>query len=249
MALALHRIQLIPLLQGVDEKNMAILANIMIARNYAQNAVVFHKGAAVDHLAFVLRGKLQVVDLSEDGRAVGISSLKLGDYFGEMSVIDGQPRSTSIIATEPSEVAFLPRNVARQLMTQSPLVAEKVMTRLTQIIRRSANQRALLSIPNAFQRVVVQIQQLAEHGHQNRIETLPKQHEIAVMVNTSRETVSRTIHMLQKAGIIAKQGRVIVIQKPEQLQKVAENGVEILGGAQLKSSSAGLAPRALTVED
>jgi len=249
MAVPLIRISHIPLLQGIDEKNMNIIANIMLTRNYTQNMVVFHKGAAADHLAFVLRGQLQVVDLSEDGRAVGISMLKVGDYFGEMSVIDGQPRSTSIVAAEPSEVAFLPKQTARQLMMHSPLVAERVMTRLTHIIRRSANQRALLSIPNAFQRVFVQIQQLAENGHQNRIEILPKQHEIAVMVNTSRETVSRAIHMLQKAGIIAKQGRLILIQKPEQLQKAAENGVETLENYQHKQPSTNSAPRALIAED
>lgn len=235
MAIPLARIVHIPLFQGISENVLSTIAGSMVSRNYAQNAVIFRKGDATEYMAFVLRGTLQVVDLSEDGRAVGISTLKVGSYFGEMSIIDGKPRSTSIVAMEPSEVAFLPKITARQLILHYPNVAERVMTRLAEIIRNSANQRALLSIPNAFQRVFVQIQNLAENARDgSTIESLPKQHEMANMVNTSRETVSRAIHLLQKTGIISKQGRVIIIQKPKELRQVAENGIETLEAPESK---------------
>lgn len=229
MAIPVDRISHLPLFLGLDEKVLNDLANQMVTRNHPRGGVIFHKGDPSESITFVLQGKLQAIDLSEDGRALGITLFRPGDFFGEMGVIDGLPRSTTIVAMEPSEVAHLPAPIARRLMMHYPRVTERVMIRLSKIVRNSANQVALLSIPNAFQRVFLQIHCLAvQAGVQNKIRELPKQHEIAGMVNTSRETVSRAIHLLMKSGIIQKQGQTLIIRKPEQLRQVAENGSEAL---------------------
>jgi CRP/FNR family cyclic AMP-dependent transcriptional regulator len=229
MAIPVNRISYLPLLQGLDEKALADIAVQMVARNHPRGGVVFHKGDPAESMTFVLQGKLQAIDLSEDGRALGISTFQVGDFFGEMGVIDGLPRSTTIVALEQSEVAHLPRPMARQIILQYPRIAERIMIRLSQMVRVSANQIALLSIPNAYQRVFLHIYSIAEqNAQQNKIRELPKQHEIAGMVNTSRETVSRAIHLLMKSGVIQKQGQSIIIRKPEQLRRAAENGHEAL---------------------
>lgn len=227
MAITPDKIAKIPLLQGLDADTLRSVARTMTARTYLSHDIVMHKGDAPDHLAFLLEGKLQVVDISEDGRETGIHFIAPGSYFGELSIIDGQPRSASVVSVKISEVAFLPCEQARSLMFSRPLIAQRFLTHFAQVLRASSHQRTLLSIPNAFQRVFAQLQLIArdtEQGH--AIEGMPKQHEIAIMVNTSRETVSRALHTLLRMNILVKKGTLLIVNKPDQLKNAAISGIE-----------------------
>lgn len=217
----------IPLLQGLDKETLTTVAGLMSSRTYLSRDIVLRKGDAADNLAFLLQGKLQVVDLSEDGRETGIHFIMPGAYFGELSIIDGQPRSASVISVKTSEVAFLPSAQARALMFNRPLIAQRMLTHFAQLIRISSNQRTLLSIPSAFQRVFAQLQLLTRETKDGQvIEGLPKQHEIAIMVNTSRETVSRALHTLLKMNILQKQGTLLIVKQPDQLKNAAAIGLD-----------------------
>ncbi len=217
----------IPLFKGLDQETLTTVARLMSSRNYLSHDIIIRKGDGADHLAFLLEGKLQVVDVTEDGREIGIHFISPGAYFGELSVIDGQPRSASVVSVKPSEVAFLPSAQARALIFNRPLVAERFLTHFAQIVRASSRQRTLLSIPNAFQRVFAQLQQFVRDTNEGQvIEGLPKQHEIAIMVNTSRETVSRALHTLMKMNIVEKKGTIFIVNRPEQLRNAANVGLE-----------------------
>jgi CRP-like cAMP-binding protein len=219
----------IPLLKGLDEETLTTVAKLMSSRSYLSHDIIIRKGDSADHLLFLLAGKLQVVDVLEDGREIGIHFISPGAYFGELSVIDGQPRSASVVSVKPSEVAFLPSAQARALIFNRPLVAERFLTHFAQIVRASSRQRTLLSIPNAFQRVFAQLQQFVRDTNDGQvIEGLPKQHEIAIMVNTSRETVSRALHTLMKLNIVEKKGTIFIVNRPEQLKSAAIVGLEVI---------------------
>jgi DNA-binding GntR family transcriptional regulator len=85
----------------------------------------------------------------------------------------------------------------------------------------------LLSIPNAFQRVFAQLNTFVKDTNKGSvIEGLPRQHEIAIMVNTSRETVSRAMHTLMKLDIIEKQGPMLIVKAPEKLKQAAMVGID-----------------------
>ena len=86
---------------------------------------------------------------------------------------------------------------------------------------------SLLSIPNAFQRVFAQLNTFVRETNKGAvIEGLPRQHEIAIMVNTSRETVSRALHTLMNLGILEKQGTILIVKNPEKLKLAASVGVD-----------------------
>jgi CRP/FNR family cyclic AMP-dependent transcriptional regulator len=217
----------IPLLEGLDAETMKALSQLMTSRSYLSHDIVLRKGDSADHLAFLLQGKLQVVDLSEDGREIGIHFILPGAYFGELSVIDGKPRSASVKSMLVSEVAFLPAAQARALIFNRPIIAERFLVRFAQVVRASSSHQTLLSIPNAYQRVFAQLQTFVRNtsdGHV--IEGLPKQHEIAIMVNTSRETVSRALHMLMKMGILQKKGTILIVSRPDKLRTAASAGLD-----------------------
>ncbi|HJU70988.1 MAG TPA: Crp/Fnr family transcriptional regulator [Paucimonas sp.] len=237
MPIAFDTVARIPLFEGLDKETLTVVAGLMTSRTFLHHDIVIRKGDAAEHLAFLLSGKLQVVDLSEDGRETGIHFILPGTYFGELSVIDGQPRSASVISVTTSEVAFLPNAQARALIFNRPLIAQRFLTHFAQIVRASSRQRTLLSIPNAFQRVFAQLQLFVRETKEGQvIEGLPKQHEIAIMVNTSRETVSRALHTLMKMGILQKKGTILVVTRPEQLKSAATQGIE-------EAQAAGKAPK------
>lgn len=211
----------IPLLQGLDEMALKYVAGVLQVRTVDRGYHILHKGSVGDYLLFLLSGRLQAVDITEDGREIGLSFLEAGDYFGELSIIDGLPRSASVIACEPSMYAFLPRLQALELIHNNPLVAERVLKRFAASIRRASNFRTILGIPNAFQRVYALLDYLAQKscGGLVVIERLPSQREISIMVNTSRETVSRAIQVLVQRGVVEKDMRRLIVRQPDVLRE------------------------------
>ena len=211
----------LPLLEGVDEDTITRVAQVLQVRTANRGQAILHKGSVSDHLLFLLSGRLQAVDITEDGREIGLSFLMAGDYFGELSVIDGLPRSATVVACEPSTYALLPRAQALALMHNSPLVAERMFKRLAVGIRRASNFRMILGIPNAFQRVYALLDYLSRTGPGGLvvIERLPTQQEISIMVNTSRETVSRAIAVLIQRGVVQKDLKRLIVRQPDALRQ------------------------------
>ena len=218
-------LQKIPLLANVDSETLNRVAAALQLRTVARGDHVLHKGGGGDHLLFLLAGRLQAVDMMEDGREVGLNFLAAGDYFGELSIIDGLPRSASVVALENSLIALLPRSHALALIYQNPLVAERLLKRMAANIRTAANYRTILGIPNAFQRVFALLNQFAKiaPGGLVVIEKMPTQQEISIMVNTSRETVSRAIHILIQKGVVEKDMRRLIVRQPDALRNAVAN--------------------------
>jgi CRP-like cAMP-binding protein len=216
-------LQQIPLLAGLDSKTLAQVGQSMTFRSYPKGTYVLHKGDEGAYLLFLLSGRLRVVDLTEDGREVGLSFLLSGDYTGELSIIDGMPRSASVVAAEPSLLAFLHRARAQELIYTQPLVAERVLKRTVAKVRQASGYRAILGINNAFQRFFMLICQMAAPGPGGLvvIENLPTQQEIAAMINTSRETVSRALHVILEKGIVEKDMRRLIVRNPAALRRMA----------------------------
>lgn len=214
----------LPLLAGVDAETLSRLAQSVQLRTLGKREFIIHKGSAGDYLLFLVRGSLQVVDITESGREIGLNFLGVGDYFGELSVIDNEPRSASVVATDPSVVLLLPRLEALNLFYRHPLVAERLLNRFAQKLRRASDYQAILSLPNAYQRVFALLVRFTRVGPGGLvlIEKMPAQQEIAITVNTSRETVSRAIHLLIRRGVVEKDMRRLIVRKPQDLLAAAE---------------------------
>lgn len=216
-------LQNIPLLSGLDTATLGLIGGSFLIRTVEKGVYVLHKGSPGDHLLFLLSGRLQAVDVTEDGKEIGLSFLSPGDYFGELSIIDGQPRSASVIACENSLIALLPRIQAQALIYHHPLVAERLLKKMAASIRTASNYRAILGLPNAFQRVFALLNQFTTEapGGLIVIEKMPTQQEIAIMVNTSRETVSRALQTLIQKGIVEKDLRRLIVRQPDALREAA----------------------------
>lgn len=212
----------IPLLaQLSDEEIQRVKADIRI-RSHAKREVVLHKGGIGDGLLFLLSGQLQVIDITEDGRAIGLRMLAPGDFFGEIALINNSTRSASVVAMSDVLVAFLPAATAMHLFSHSPSVAQQMLQHLAQKIQRDSEFRALLSINNTTKRIynfIVLMRKKKPDG-EDVVENLPTHQDIANMINTSRETVTRALLALSQQGIIRKDAHRLVIVDPAALQKL-----------------------------
>ncbi|MYN30762.1 Crp/Fnr family transcriptional regulator [Duganella levis] len=213
----------IPLLAELSNEEMARVKADLRIRHYAKREVVLQKGAAGDSLLFLLQGQLQVIDITEDGRAIGLRMLAPGDFFGEIAVINGSMRSASVVALTPVLVALLPRNTALHLFSHSPSVANQMLRFLADKLQRDSEFRALLSIHNTAKRIYTFLDLLKEKKDDGDVvENLPTHQDIANMINTSRETVTRTLLALTQQGIVKKGQHRLIIIKPEELQKLVQ---------------------------
>ena len=219
----------IPLLNGLPDADLQELAAVSQARTLQAGQHLIKAGEIPAFLIFVLDGRLQAHELSPDGRVIGLHVLNKWDAIGWLSLIDGQPTSSTINALEPTHLLLIPMAVAQRLVLTRPLVIERLLKLLAAQIRHATAEKAMLSLPNAFHRVFVQVNQLsAETPAGQPLDHLPKQHELASIVNTSRETVSRALQMLVKSGVLTKVGHQIVIKESDALQKLASDGPDAL---------------------
>lgn len=224
---------LIPILQGLrlfdslPAEKLAEVSAAMNERRAERREVVIKRGETDAGLGFLIEGRLQTVNFTLDGREVGIDFIEDGDFFGELSVIDGQPAPEYIIAVAPSRIAFLDRDRARELMFSTPRGAAAVAERLAARMRRAASHRSLLALPSSFQRVCAQLALLTQKSPQGQVViSMPPTHqEIAIMVNTSRETVTRTLQFLQGLKVLARDGNLLVVHQPNTLQEAADGKV------------------------
>jgi CRP-like cAMP-binding protein len=218
------------LLRNVADNVIEEISRHIRYRRFGKRDFVVHKGDAGSSLLMLMSGRLQVIALSEDGREVGLNFVEPGDYFGELSIIDGGPRSASIIATTESVVGFLAKEEAQALFYQNPAVVEALLQRLCRTIRQASNYRAILGLTRAYSRVYSVLEASMKKdaaGEQLTIENLPNQQAIAIMANVSRETVSRAIRSLVDGQIVERDHRRLIVLDAEMLGKLAKGEAEL----------------------
>lgn len=214
----------IPLFANLTEEEMQKIKTELRFKQYNRRDVVLQKGGVGDSLLFLLTGQLQVMDVTEDGRAIGLRMLDQGDFFGEIAIISGTARSASVVALSSALVAFLPSTTALHLFTHSPHVASMMLRHLAGKIQRDSEFRALLSINNASRRIYafIELYKKLVPGNLEIVENLPTHQDIAMMINTSRETVTRALLHLAQQGVVEKDLHRLIIRKPEELKKLSQ---------------------------
>lgn len=226
MPVAAAVLQRLALLHGLPTEALDTLGKYMSLHTFARRAVVLNRGEEGHGLGFLLEGRLQGVDFTLDGREVGLYFVAAGDYFGELSVVDDGPAPEFVMALGRAQVAFLPREAARGLVLSTPSIAEKVMKRLSARVRSASAQRTLLSLPNPVQRLCAQLLVLVRE-EASRIDNAPTHQELAIMINTSRETVTRAFQVLQSQHILLRDGTTLVVQRSDALADIADGKAEL----------------------
>ena len=213
-----------PLLSPLSKEVLAPLSAVMTLRSFARRAMVMSKDSPILELGFLVEGRLQGVDFTVDGRSVGLYFVDPGDYFGELSVVDGKGASEFVVAAVKSTVAFLEARAARELISVHPELARAVMARLAQRVRAVTAQRTLLGLPNPFQRLCVLLLQLPQSHALGEVavDNAPTHQEMAIMINASRETVTRAFQVLFLNKLLVREGNTLKLVRADILKDIAE---------------------------
>ena len=229
MPVSLQLLTQFPLLHPLAREALEPLSAQMTLRSFARRAMVMSKDSPTQELGFLVEGRLQGVDFTVDGRSVGLYFVDPGDYFGELSVVDGKAASEFVVAAAKSTVAFLEANAARELISGNPELARAVMARLAHRVRSVIAQRTLLGLPNPFQRLCVLLLQLSQSetpGGHAAVDQVPTHQELAIMINASRETVTRSFHLLFLNKMLVREGNTLTLVRPDYLKDIAEGRVD-----------------------
>jgi len=185
--------------------------------------VVMQKNQTAHSLGLLLSGRLQGVDMTLDGKEAGLYFIEPNDFFGELSVIDKLPAPEYIIAVSSAKIITISAEIIRVLITKSPTVSAIMSARLAHRLREAQAQRTLLSMTSPLQRVSAQLLHLTltSNKKESSIANAPTHQEIAIMVNTTRETVTRVFQTLQKNGLIKRNGNTLVVLNLKQLKLLA----------------------------
>ena len=205
---------------------LASLATHSSTHAFSKREVVLAKDKPSSSLMFLLEGRLQAIDFTMDGREVGLHFIDEGQYFGEISVLDGLPSPEVVIANKKSQVVMVPSHEVRGLIFANPPAIEAITSGLTERIRAQAHQRQILGIISPLQRICALLQNLSKDGKNPEvIANAPTHQEIAIMVNLTRETVTRAFQVLQSQGALARDGDDLKVDTGK-LKQLAEKSAD-----------------------
>jgi CRP-like cAMP-binding protein len=221
------------LFKDLSEGTLKELAGQTVLREFSTRSFIIQSGEPSDALLLLVAGQLQIISTSESGKEIGLNFIDEGDCFGEVGLIDGGPRSASVVAVTPAVVGFLAKEQALHLFHHNSVVAARIQQKLCQIIRSEVKARSVLSGSKAYARVFMVLSKHPKLKDSQttqsplRLDNIPSQAVIARMANVSRETVSRALSSLGRAGVIAKKARQIEITDPQIIHRLASGELEI----------------------
>jgi CRP/FNR family cyclic AMP-dependent transcriptional regulator len=212
----------IPLFSGLSRDELNKFAELTRERAYPKGSVILFQDDPGDSLFVLRHGRVKVVLIGEDGREVILGVLEPGAHFGELALIDDQPRSAHVIAMDDAQLLILRREDFRRRVEANPSVAWALLTELSRRLRR-ADQKigglVLLDVPGRIARLLLD---LASEGGGPTIEKALTHQTIAQMIGASRETVSRAMKEFQDQGLIRVERRRIALGDRDALQKRAQ---------------------------
>jgi CRP-like cAMP-binding protein len=174
---------------------------------------------------FIMTGRLRAVQHSARQDVI-FTDMEAGSFFGEMSAFDGAPRSLSVFAVNDSLMAKMPATVFVETMFSHRPLGEAVVSTLIARMRSMTRRVAELGVLDVRCRVHAELLRLARPDHENPkraiIVTPPNQSELAALINTRRETVSREINAMEREGLIERRRGAIVINDALRLSATLE---------------------------
>lgn len=207
-----------PLFADLDDRELSAIAAVAKTRRYGKDDVVFHADESGDVFCLIRDGQVKITMISPEGKEIILSLLGPGDFFGEMALLDDEPRSATVVATEPLELVTIWRTDFLQLLSENFDITRKVLAEISRRLRTASNRIESLATMDVYGRLARFFLDLAkdqgkvlENGYV--AVTRPTHQAIANMIGTSRETVSRLIHDLMRQNLLLSEGKTIYLRK------------------------------------
>jgi len=208
----------VSIFQGLSPEAIEDLVGRLQVRSRASGSIIVAQDEAADAMYILAEGQAKVALFGENGREITLSVLRPGDFFGEMSLFDGRPRSANVVAMTATTLLCLPREAFMQHLRARPQTALRLLTEMSDRLRKADDIIANLTLHDVEARLVRTLIRLAREDGETRedgviVRRRPTQQELANSIGACRETVSRVVSDLARRGLITPRGRSLLISR------------------------------------
>ncbi len=219
-------LQEVPLFGGLDEDDLKRIALLVTEKLHPKESVVVSVSDPADALFMLADGEVKVSLWSDSGREIILGTLEAGNFFGEMSLVDGEPRSANVTCTTDALILRLGRKDFIQLLRKYPSIAINVMTEMCVRLRRADESIGNLALLDVYGRVARYLLEKCEEEGEDvpegtLIRKMPTQQHVASRIGTSRETVSRALSEFQRRGFIEQRGKALLVREELDVKSVS----------------------------
>lgn len=216
----------VKLLQGLADDRLERLAGQCSWRRANPGQLIVARDSADRDVHFVVRGRVRITSFSPSGRQVTFHDEAAGAMFGDLAAIDARPRCADVLALDEVLVASLKPEAFRELVASEPAVREQVLRRLADLVRGLSDRVIDLSTLGVQDRIRAELLRLARAsgaaGNVARLDPAPRHADIASQVSTYREQVTRELSALARQGLVARDGRALLLCDLARLQRMVD---------------------------
>jgi CRP-like cAMP-binding protein len=209
------------LFKALSEQDRRALAAHAQSRVFAPNESIFHVGEPGYSIMGVIDGTVRISLPTLKGKQVILADLRAGEFFGEIALLDGKPRSASAVALTKCELLVLERRDFLPFLERSPTACLKLMQLLCERIRRADERLSEIAFSDLLARLARTLLRYPAQGHGPPKLSLSQQ-ELAEMVGATRENVTRCLRVWQRHSVLQLKDHWIIILKPEVLHLIEE---------------------------
>lgn len=217
----------ISLFENLQTEELEHLSTLLRSRRYSKGEVIFHQGDVGTALYILRKGQVNIRLSSDDGKEVILALLDRGDVFGELALLDDEPRSTDAVAREEADLLSLQREDFRKFLDARPQVAMRLLSALSRLVRRVTQLVHDTTFLDARTRLVRVLLELAENQGRPSTEGVVIAHkltqsELANLCGLTRESTNKWLRFYVREGLLSYEGGQITLVKPERLNQEAE---------------------------
>jgi CRP/FNR family transcriptional regulator len=214
----------VPVFSTLSREDLAHVAQVAMPRQFEAGTVVFREGDEGSTCYIVRSGRARAIREHPDGRSITLAHFGPGDIFGEMAMLDGERRSATVEATEDTEAIAILSTDMHRLLNEHPDISVKLIAALGQRLRSTNERLARQSFQTVQSRVAAALAQLVaaarsdgDRPDEGDVLITTTQAELAQLAGSSRESASRFLAVLERAGIITQGRGRLTVHDPEAL--------------------------------
>ncbi len=216
-------LKLVPLFASLNDDELDVIVRLSSKVKYPKNKIIFIENEEGNELYIIIKGSIKIARISEGGEEMVLAILKEGDFFGDMSLLDGKPRSATVFSNEDSELMLISGKNFEKVIEKHPRIALKLLKELTSRLRKADDLIGNLAFLNVTGRIAGILLEFAEEYGQKTeegviIKSRPTHQAIANMIGASRETVTRVLKQLEDKKYISMSGKDITILDKENIK-------------------------------
>ena len=214
----------VPVFSTLEQADLERISQLAVPRHFDPGQAVFREGDESDTCYVVREGHARAIRTHGDGRTITLATFGPGDIFGELAMFEDERRSATVEATEPTSVVAVLGPDMRRLMTEHPEISKRLVIALGRRLRETNERLTRQSFQTVQSRVAVVLsqlvaQELAEGADEHNVLVTATQADLAQLAGSSRESASRFLAVLERAGVISQGRGRLVVHEPEALKK------------------------------